>query len=113
MGNSDLTYSGIVYLFADQFVEKANIFDSDEFISDNRVKKKQLAEMLCLASLLYLMDKNIINLEIIEIEKKFFLISYKEKVTNISKKNILNVICTALNKKFLKISTIWIVYLIS
>ena len=80
MGNSDLTYSEIIYLFAEQFVQKkANIFNCDEFISDNKVEQKQLAEMLCLGSLLYLMDKNLINLEIIESENKILFWTSIEK----------------------------------
>ena len=86
MGNSDLTYSEIIYLFAEQFVKKADIFDCNEFISDNRVEQKQLAEMLCLGSLLYLMDKNIINLEIIEIENKILFLIHRKKSIVISKK---------------------------
>lgn len=99
MRNSDLTYSEIAYLFAEQFVQKANIFNSCEFISGNRVEQEQLAEMLCLGSLLYLMDKNIINLEIIEIEnRKLFWIS-REKIVIVTKTKNCNQDLYSIEKK--------------
>lgn len=77
MKNSDLTYSEIVYLFAEQFVPTANIFDEKEFISDNKLKQRELAEILCLSALLCLIDKKLINLEIKD-EKLFWI--FKRKV---------------------------------
>ena len=100
MRNSDLTYSEIIYLFAEQFVQKkANIFDRNEFISDNRVEQKQLAEMLCLGSLLYLMDKNIINLEIIEIENRKLFWTSREKIVIVTKTKNYNQDLYSIEKK--------------
>ena len=82
MKNSDLTYSEIVYLFAEQFVPTANIFDKKEFISYNKLKQKELAEILCLCALLYLIDRNLINLEIKD-EQLFWI--FKRKVSSVDK----------------------------
>ena len=72
MENLDLTYSEIVYLFAEQFIPKAKSSDYTEFISDNKVKQTELARMLCLCALVYLMNKNLINLEI-EYRRSFWI----------------------------------------
>ena len=72
MKNSDLTYSEIVYLLAEQFIPKANVSDYTEYISDNKVKQTELARMLCLCALVYLMDKNLISLEI-EYKRSFWI----------------------------------------
>jgi len=85
MEHSDLTYSEIVYLFAENFIPKAGIFDYAEYISDNKVKQTELARMLFFCALVYLMDKNLINLEI-ENRRYFWIFNHKAVVVKNTKK---------------------------
>lgn len=89
MEHSDLTYSEIVYLFVEQFIPKANVFDYAEYISDNKVKQSELAKMLFLCALVYLMDKNLINLEI-ENRRYFWIFKDKAVVVKNTKEHDLN-----------------------
>lgn len=89
MEHSDLTYSEIVYLFAEQFISKANIFDYVEYISNNKVKQSELTRMLFFCALIYLMDKNLINLDI-ENRRYFWKFKYKAVVVKNTKEDGLN-----------------------
>ena len=103
----DLTYSEIFYLFADQLVPISGIYSNswnDIPISVNEVPQKELAKMLCICALVYLLDKNVIKLEIIELENtiSFFKtkLIIKKKVVIVEKTSEYNPYLCSIEKKF-------------
>jgi hypothetical protein len=78
----DLTYSEIIYLFADKYVSKrSKLVNFDTHPTGEKITAEPLARKVVLAALVYLHENKFISLSIKE-EKKLFIFSGKELYIN-------------------------------
>ena len=70
----ELTYSEIVYLFADKAVsERSGLFNYDTHPSGEKISVKPLSHKMVTAALAYLIEKGYVTLSVKEVKKLIFL----------------------------------------
>ncbi len=74
MDKTNLTYSEIIYLFADQIVpERSKFLTYDLHPTGEKISAKPLSYKMILAALVYLQDKGLISFSVKEVKKLIFL----------------------------------------
>jgi hypothetical protein len=71
---NNLTYSEVVYLFADKFIsERSRFVNYDLHPTEEKISVKPLSHLMVTAALAYLVEKGYISLSIKEVKKLIFL----------------------------------------
>lgn len=74
MNNNNLTYSEVVYLFADKFItDRSRLVNYDSHPTGEKISIKPLSHLMVTAALAYLVEKGYVSLSIKEVKKLIFL----------------------------------------
>lgn len=72
--NNNLTYSEVVYLFADKFItDRSRLVNYDSHPTGEKISIKPLSHLMVTAALAYLVEKGYVSLSIKEVKKLIFL----------------------------------------